>query len=178
MANGHIEITIVGNVVADPELRFTQNGVAVANFRIVSNPRSWDKQQNDWVEGSPTFLSCSAWRKLAEHVTQSLRKGDRVMVTGRLRQQEYQDKQGETRHTMVVDVEEVGLSLRFKPAAFVEPQQSQQQAGGFGQQGAFSAPQQGGFSNTATNTGGFNAPASDPWAASPAPAGNQDQPPF
>src|SRR5262245_15520093 len=111
---GDTTITVVGNLVADPELRFTPSGAAVANFRVASTPRVFDKDTNDWKDGDALFLSCSAWRQMAENIAESLVKGDRVIVSGRLKQRSYEDNEGVKRTVFEVDVEEVGPSLRFR----------------------------------------------------------------
>ena len=104
-------ITVVGNLTADPELRFTPSGAAVANFTVASTPRTFDRQSNEWKDGDPLFLPCSIWRQAAEHVAESLTKGTRVIVTGRLKQRSYDDREGNKRTIYEVEVEEVGPSL-------------------------------------------------------------------
>ena len=111
---GDTTITVVGNLVADPELKFTPSGAAVANFRIASTPRVFDKDTNDWKDGEALFLSCAAWRQMAENVAESLVKGDRVIVQGRLKQRSYETNDGEKRTVFEVDVDEVGPSLKFR----------------------------------------------------------------
>ena len=111
---GDTTITVVGNLVADPELRFTPSGAAVANFRIASTPRQFDKQTNEWKDGDALFLSCSVWRQMAENVAESLVKGDRVIIQGRLKQRSYETNEGEKRTVYEVDVDEVGPSLKFR----------------------------------------------------------------
>ena len=111
---GEIVVTIIGNLVDDPELRFTPSGQAVSNFRVASTPRTFDKQSNEWKDGEATFLSCSAWRQMAENVAESLRKGDRVIVNGRMKQRTYEHSSGEKRTVMEIDVEEIGPSLKFR----------------------------------------------------------------
>ncbi|PZG49809.1 single-stranded DNA-binding protein [Spongiactinospora gelatinilytica] len=145
---GDTQITIVGNLVDDPELRFTPTGTAVAKFRIASTPRFLDKQSNEWKDGEALFLTCNTWRQAAENVAESLQRGMRVIVQGRLRQRSYETKEGEKRTVYEVEVDEVGPSLRNATAKVNRT--SRQGGGGFG--------------------GG---PAEDPWAtASPtAPAG-------
>lgn len=115
MANDTI-ITVVGNLTSDPELRYTQTGLAVANFTIASTPRSFDRATNDWKDGDALFLRSSVWREFAEHVAGSLTKGTRVVVTGRLRQESYETKEGEKRTSFVLDVDEIGPSLRYATA--------------------------------------------------------------
>ena len=116
MAQGDVNITVVGNIVADPELRFTQTGAAVATFRVASTPRRYDSQTNQWVDGEALFLSCNIWRQAAENVAETLTKGMRVIVTGRLRQRSYESREGEKRTVMELEVDEVGPSLRYATA--------------------------------------------------------------
>lgn len=116
MSQGDTPITIVGNIVADPELRYTGNGTAVASFRVASTPRKYDSQAGGFVDGEPLFLTCSVWREQAENVANSLTKGARVIVTGRLRQRSYEDREGNRRSVFEVDVDDVGPSLRFAAA--------------------------------------------------------------
>lgn len=139
MANDTI-ITVVGNLTADPELRYTQNGVAVANFTIASTPRSFDRQSNEWKDGDPLFLRASVWREFAEHVAGSLSKGSRVVATGRLRQRAYETKEGEKRTSMELEVDEIGPSLRYATAQVTR---TQGQAGGGSASGEWSAPRGG-----------------------------------
>ncbi|WP_433351426.1 single-stranded DNA-binding protein [Microtetraspora malaysiensis] len=147
MAAGDTTITIVGNLVDDPELRFTPTGQAVARFRIASTPRFLDRQTNEWKDGEGLFLTCNVWRQAAENVAESLQRGMRVIVQGRLRQRSYETKEGEKRTVYEVEVDEVGPSLRNATA---KVNKTARQGGGGG--------------------GGFGGPANDPWAsASPAP---------
>jgi len=113
---GETIITVVGNLTADPELRYTQNGLAVANFTIASTPRSFDKASNDWKDGDPLFLRASVWREFAEHVAGSLSKGARVIATGRLKQRNYETKEGEKRTSFEIEIDEIGPSLRYATA--------------------------------------------------------------
>ncbi|MGK2853060.1 MAG: single-stranded DNA-binding protein [Microbacteriaceae bacterium] len=113
---GETVITVVGNLTADPELRYTQNGLAVANFTIASTPRSFDRASNDWKDGEALFLRASVWREFAEHVASSLTKGSRVIATGRLKQRSYETKEGEKRTTIELEVDEIGPSLRYATA--------------------------------------------------------------
>lgn len=117
MAQGDTPITIVGNLVADPELRFTPSGAAVANFRIASTPRTFNRETNQWEDGEALFLTCNVWRQAAENVAESLSKGMRVIVTGRLKQRSYQTKEGEQRTVFEVEVDEVGPSLKYASAS-------------------------------------------------------------
>ncbi|SMG18826.1 single-strand DNA-binding protein [Corynebacterium pollutisoli] len=197
MAIGDTPITVVGNVVADPELRFTPSGAAVANFRVASTPRVFNRDSGQYEDGEALFLTCNVWRQAAENVAESLTKGMRVIVNGRLKQRSYQTKEGENRTVFEIEVDEVGPSLKFASAQVNRnpregggnfgggnyggqqqrgPQAPQQQApqqsqyqGGFGQsqQQAPQQPQQ---------------PANDPWGSAP-PAGGfggaaDDEPPF
>jgi single-strand DNA-binding protein len=114
--SGETIVTVVGNLTADPELRYTQNGLAVANFTIASTPRTFDRQTNDWKDGDPLFLRASCWREFAEHVASSLGKGSRVVATGRLKQRSYDDRDGNKRTTIELDVDEIGPSLRYATA--------------------------------------------------------------
>lgn len=114
---GETFITTVGNLVADPELRYTQGGVAVASFTIASTPRFFDRQANEWKDGDALFMRCSAWRDLAEHISGSLTKGARVIASGRLQQKTFQTREGENRTSLEMEVEEIGPSLKFATAA-------------------------------------------------------------
>ena len=165
---GETIITVVGNLTADPELRYTQNGLAVANFTIASTPRNFDRQANDFKDGEPLFLRASVWREFAEHVAGSLSKGMRVIATGRLKQRSYETKEGEKRTSIELEVDEIGPSLRYATAQVMRAASSRD-AGG--QRGPAS-PQ-----------------AEEPWAASPpaaaasgdvwnAPGSYSDETPF
>ena len=114
--SGETSITIVGNLTADPDLKFTQSGIPAANFTVASTPRTFDKQSNQWVDGDPLFLRCTVWRDYAEHVAESLSKGMRVIVQGNLRANQWTDKQGNNRTTYQIDVAEIGPSLRYATA--------------------------------------------------------------
>jgi single-strand DNA-binding protein len=137
---GDTLITLVGNLVDDPELRFTPSGAAVAKFRIASTPRTFDRQTNEWKDGESLFLTCNVWRQPAENVAESLQKGMRVIVQGRLQQRSYETKEGEKRTVFEVEVEEVGPSLRNATAKVTKAQR--QQSGGGQQQRANSSAQQ------------------------------------
>ena len=113
---GETIITVVGNLTADPELRYTQNGLPVANFTIASTPRNYDRQTNEWKDGDALFLRASVWREFAEHVAGSLSKGSRVIATGRLKQRNYQDREGNNRTSIELEVDEIGPSLRYATA--------------------------------------------------------------
>jgi single-strand DNA-binding protein len=155
MAAGDTNITLVGNLVDDPELRFTPSGQAVAKFRVASTPRYLDKQTNEWKDGESLFLTCNVWRQAAENVAESLTRGMRVIVQGRLKQRSYETKEGEKRTVFEVEVDEVGPSLRNASAKVTKASRGGGGGGSFG--------------------GGQ---ADDPWATA-APAGNNsDEPPF
>ncbi|MFD7439877.1 single-stranded DNA-binding protein [Streptomyces sp. NPDC059909] len=169
---GETVITVVGNLVDDPELRFTPSGAAVAKFRIASTPRTFDRQTNEWKDGESLFLTCSVWRQAAENVAESLQRGMRVVVQGRLKQRSYEDREGVKRTVYELDVEEVGPSLKNATAKVTKTT-------GRGGQGGYGGGQQGGGSwgggpGGGGQQGGGGAPADDPWATS-APAGGQQQ---
>ena len=143
MAQGETPITVVGTIVADPELRFTSSGVAVANFRIASNPRVYNKQTNQHEDGDPLFLTCNVWRDAAENVAESLSKGMRVIVNGNLRQRSYETREGEKRSVYEVEVEDVGPSLKWATAKVAKS--DRKNSGGGGQSsGGFAQPAQSG----------------------------------
>src|SRR5512144_61631 len=162
---GETVITVVGNLVDDPELRFTPSGAAVATFRIASTPRTFDRQTNEWKDGDALFLSCSVWRQAAENVAESLQRGMRVVVQGRLKQRSYETREGEKRTVVELEVDEVGPSLRYATAKVNKVSRGGGQGGKPASQGA-EAP-----------AGAYD----DPWGAAPAagtaPAGG-DEPPF
>ena len=149
---GETVITVVGNLTSDPELRYTQNGLAVANFTIASTPRNFDRASNDWKDGEALFLRASVWREFAEHVAGSLTKGSRVIVTGRLKQRSYETKEGEKRTSFEIEVDEIGPSLRYATAQVTRTSSREGGQGGGGAQG-----------------GNRGQVADEPWAAS-APA--------
>jgi single-strand DNA-binding protein len=153
---GETVITVIGNLVDDPELRYTPSGAAVAKFRIASTPRTFDRESNAWKDGEALFLTCSVWRQYAENVAESLSRGTRVIVQGRLKQRSYETREGEKRTVYELDVEEVGPALRFSTAKL------NKSGGGSGGGGGRSFGGGG-------NTGGGSAP-DDPWASA-APAG-------
>ena len=159
---GDTQITVVGNLVDDPELRFTPSGAAVANFRIASTPRTFDRQSNEWKDGDTLFLSCAVWRQAAENVAESLQRGMRVIVQGRLKSRQYETREGEKRTVFEIDVEEVGPSLRSASAKVTKTTRS---GGG----GGYSGGGGGGGYSGGGGGGQQSAPADDPWA-SPAPA--------
>jgi single-strand DNA-binding protein len=181
MAAGDTSITIIGNLVGDPELRYTPTGQAVAAFRIASTPRYMDRQTNEWKDGDSLFLSCNVWRQAAENVAESLQRGMRVIVSGRLRQRSYETKEGEKRTVYEVEVDEVGPSLRNASAKVTRSQRSGGPGGGGGGFGGSSGPSgpggQGGPGGY--GGGGGSRPADDPWASEPAgDSGFTDEPPF
>lgn len=132
---GETIITVVGNLTADPELRYTQNGLAVANFTIASTPRTFDKATNDWKDGEALFLRASVWREFAEHVAGSLSKGSRVIATGRLKQRSYETKEGEKRTSYEIEVDEIGPSLRYATAQVTRTTSGASRGGQGGSQG-------------------------------------------
>jgi single-strand DNA-binding protein len=174
MAAGDVTITVIGNLTEDPELRFTPSGAAVAKFRIASTPRTFDRQTNEWKDGESLFLTCNVWRQPAENVAESLQRGMRVIVQGRLRQRSYETKEGEKRTVFEVEVDEVGPSLRSATAKVTRAQRSGGPGGGFG-----GGQQGGGFGGGGQQGGGWgggsqSGPSDDPWASS-APAGGGQQ---
>ncbi|MCZ3387998.1 MAG: single-stranded DNA-binding protein [Actinomycetia bacterium] len=157
---GETIVTVVGNLTDDPELRFTSSGAAVANFTVASTPRFFDKNTNDWKDGDALFLRCSIWRQAAENVAETLTKGARVIVQGRLKQRSYETREGEKRTVYELDVDEVGPSLKYATAKVAKVTRGSG-GGGFGGGGGAPAP--------------ASAPADDPWASAPAV---DDEPPF
>ncbi|MET8622346.1 single-stranded DNA-binding protein [Kitasatospora sp. NPDC004669] len=179
---GETVITLVGNLVDDPELRFTPSGAAVAKFRIASTPRTFDRQTNEWKDGESLFLTCNVWRQPAENVAESLQRGMRVIVQGRLRQRSYETKEGEKRTVFEVEVDEVGPSLRSATAKVTRANRSGgpggpgggfggQQGGGQGGWGGGGGQQGGGWGGN--SGGGQSGPSDDPWASSTPSGGNQ-----
>jgi single-strand DNA-binding protein len=174
---GDTVITVVGNLTADPELRFTPSGAAVANFTVASTPRTFDKNSNEWKDGEALFLRCSVWRQAAENVAESLHRGTAVIVQGRLKQRSYETKEGEKRTVYELDVDEVGPSLKFATAKVTKASR-----GGGGGGGGYGG---GGSSfNGGSGSGGGSASSNDdPWATAPAGGGASsggwsDEPPF
>ncbi|CCI83920.1 single-stranded DNA-binding protein [Corynebacterium otitidis] len=186
MAQGETPITVVGNCVNDPELRFTPNGAAVANFRIASTPRRFNSRENRWEDGEALFLTCNVWRQAAENVAETLAKGMRVIVNGRLRQRSYQNREGENRTVYEIEVDEVGPSLKFATAQINRnPREGGGSGGGRGGFGGQSSQQGGGFSPGPQ--GGFGGgqsnsqPDNDPWNSAPSTGGfegDDQDPPF
>ncbi|WAL68421.1 single-stranded DNA-binding protein [Amycolatopsis cynarae] len=150
---GDTVVTVIGNLTADPELRFTPSGAAVANFTVASTPRTFDRASGEWKDGEALFLRCNAWRQLAENIAESLTRGTRVLVQGRLKQRSYETKEGEKRTVVELEVDEVGPSLRYATAK---------------------------VNKVARSGGGANVAGEDPWGSAPAAAGVSagDEPPF
>ena len=168
MAAGDTNITIIGNLVNDPELRFTPSGAAVAKFTVASTPRYLDKATNEWKDGDSLFLQCQIWRQAAENVAESLTRGMRVLVSGRLKQRSYETKEGEKRTVFEVEVDEVGPSLRNATAKVTKTTRQGGSSGGFG---------------TTSSPPVASDASDDPWSAAPvgggwATTGSDDQPPF
>ncbi len=169
MAAGDTTITIIGNLVGDPELRYTPTGQAVATFRVASTPRYMDRNTNEWKDGESLFLSCNVWRQAAENVAESLQRGMRVIVVGRLKQRSYETREGEKRTVYEIEADEVGPSLRNASAKVNRSNRST--AGFSGGQGGASGQAGYGGSSAAR-------PTDDPWAAEPSDSGFSDEPPF
>jgi single-strand DNA-binding protein len=184
---GETTITLVGNLTADPELRFTPSGAAVANFTVASTPRTFDRQTNEWRDGDAMFLNCAVWRQAAENVAESLQKGMRVIVQGRLKSRSYETREGEKRTVFEIDVDEIGPALKYATAKV-----SRTTSGGGGGQGGGGGRsnntgggggnQGGGFGDDPWATGGNNSgggrpqqQSSDPWGSA---APQSDEPPF
>jgi single-strand DNA-binding protein len=170
---GDTVITVVGNLTADPELRFTPSGAAVANFTVASTPRTFDKNSGEWKDGEALFLRCSVWRQVAENVAESLHKGYSVIVQGRLKQRSYETKEGEKRTVYELDVDEVGPSLRWATAKVTKASRG----GGGGGGGGY------GGGSGASSSSGAGSGGDDPWASPPAGGGAasggwSDDPPF
>ena len=164
---GETVITVVGNLTADPELRFTPSGAAVASFTVASTPRTFDRQTNEWKDGEALFLRCSIWRQAAENVAETLQRGMRVIVQGRLQQRSFETREGEKRTVIEMQVDEVGPSLRYATAKVNRTQRGSSSGGGFGSSGSDGGGSGGGA-------------ADDPWGSAP-PAGGggfSDEPPF
>jgi single-strand DNA-binding protein len=171
---GDTTITVVGNLTADPELRFTPSGAAVANFTVASTPRIYDRQAGEWKDGEALFLRCNIWREAAENVAESLTRGARVIVSGRLKQRSFETREGEKRTVFEVEVDEIGPSLRYATAKVNKASRSG--GGGGGGFGAGSGSRQ---APPAQPSGGGS--ADDPWGSAPASgsfAGGDDEPPF
>jgi single-strand DNA-binding protein len=174
---GDTTITVVGNLTADPELRFTSSGAAVASFTVASTPRTFDKASGEWKDGEALFMRCSIWRQAAENVAESLTRGARVVVTGRLKQRSYDTREGEKRTVIELEVDEVGPSLRYATAKVNRVSRgSGEGGGGFGGGGG------GGNNGGGGGASRQSAPADDPWGSAPAAGGGgggfSDEPPF
>jgi len=169
---GETVITVIGNLTADPELRFTPAGAAVANFTVASTPRTFDRASGEWKDGEALFLRCNIWRQPAENVAESLVRGSRVIVSGRLKQRSFETKEGEKRTVIELEVDEIGPSLRYATAKVNRAQRSDSSGGG-GYGGGSGSGGSGGRPSTP--------PADDPWGSAP-PAGSSggysDEPPF
>jgi single-strand DNA-binding protein len=182
---GETVITVVGNLTNDPELRFTPSGQAVASFTVASTPRTMDRQSNEWKDGDPLFLRCTVWRQAAENVAESLQKGTRVIVQGRLKQRSFETREGEKRTVVELDVDEVAPSLRYATARVNKAGRSGgggfSGGGGNGGGGAGGGNYGGGAGGgdrggSSGGYGGGSAPVDDPW--SQPPGGYTDEPPF
>ena len=194
---GDTQITLVGNLVSDPELRYTPTGVAVANFRVASTPRTFDRQANEWKDGDSLFLTCNVWRQAAENVAESLQRGMRVIVMGRLHQRSYETREGEKRTVFEIEVDDVGPSMRNASAKVAKSNRSGGGGGGFGGgggtgggggggNGGFGG---GGGQGGSGGSGGYGGSAGgrsggggdDPWASDSSGFGGEgssDEPPF
>ncbi|QDP94859.1 single-stranded DNA-binding protein [Microlunatus elymi] len=169
---GETVITLVGNLTADPELRFTPSGAAVANFTVASTPRTFDRQTNEWRDGEAMFINCAVWRQAAENVAESLQKGMRVIVQGRLKSRSYETREGERRTVFEIDVDEIGPALKYATAKVTRTSSGGgqgQRGGGYGGNAGGPANSGGGYGNNAgapANTGGgsYGGNNSDPWA--------------
>lgn len=187
---GETTITVVGNLTDDPELRFTPSGAAVAKFRIASTPRTLDRQSGEWKDGEPLFLACNIWRDAAEHVAESLQRGARVIVQGRLRQRSYETREGEKRTVYELEVDEIGPSLRYATAKVQKMSRSGGGGGGgFGASGGGGGNRPAGGGGNSGGGGGNN--FDDPWATAAPASGSRsgggsggsnssfdDEPPF
>ncbi|WIK64160.1 single-stranded DNA-binding protein [Gleimia hominis] len=180
---GDTIITIVGNLTADPEIRYTNSGAPVANFTVASTPRTFDRQSGGWKDGDTLFMRCSVWRETAENVADSLSKGMRVIVQGRLTQRSFEARDGGQRTVVEMQVDEVGPALRFARAQVTRNQSNYGGSGGYNQGGMNNSGGQSSFGGgyQQQNTGNYNAApggsSDDPWATDGAPAYNED-PPF
>jgi single-strand DNA-binding protein len=180
---GDTTLTIIGNLTNDPELRFTPSGAAVANFTVASTPRMFDRQSNEWKDGETLFMRCSVWRDAAENVAESLQRGSRVIVTGRLKSRSYETKEGEKRTVVELEVDELGPSLRYATAK-VNKTSRGGGGGGFGGGGGGGFGGGGGGGGGGYGGGGQSSPpVDDPWATGPSGGGggfggSQEEPPF
>lgn len=174
---GETTLTVIGNLTNDPELRFTPSGSAVSNFTIASTPRTFDRNANEWKDGETLFLRCSVWREAGENVAESLTKGTRVIVQGRLKARSYETKEGERRTVFELEVDEIGPSLRYASAKVTRNQRSDSGGswGGGQQQRSAAAPSSSGQGWGGASTPPAGSPADDPWAL---PGGDSNDPPF
>jgi single-strand DNA-binding protein len=185
---GDTVITVVGNLTADPELRFTPSGAAVANFTVASTPRTFDRQSGEWKDGEALFLRCNIWRQAAENVAETLTRGARVIVQGRLKQRSFETREGEKRTVIELEVDEVGPSLRYATASVTKASRSGGGGGGYG--GSNDGGGGGGYGSGGSGGGGGgygggqSGGGDDPWASAPAASssggggGYDDEPPF
>jgi len=180
MAAGDTQITIAGNLVSDPELRYTPTGQAVATFRVASTPRFMDRNTNEWKDGESLFLSCNVWRQAAENVAESLQRGMRVIVNGRLRQRQYETREGEKRTVYEVEVDDVGPSLRNASAKVTKSNRSSGGGGGGGFGGGGGNSGGGGQGGSGGYGGSSGGRSDDPWASDAGGfgEGSSDEPPF
>ena len=182
MAAGDTQITVAGNLVDDPELRFTPAGQAVARFRVASTPRFRDNSTGEWKDGDSLFLTCNVWRQAAENVAESLQRGMRVIVSGRLRQRSYETKEGEKRTVYEVEVDDVGPSLRNASAKVNRVARSGSGDGGYGGgqrgSGGSGGRSAGGQGGQGGQGGGYGGGEPDPWATDGPGGGYSDEPPF
>jgi single-strand DNA-binding protein len=182
---GDTVITVVGNLTADPELRFTPSGAAVANFTVASTPRTFDRQSGEWKDGEALFLRCNIWRQAAENVAETLVRGARVIVQGRLKQRSFETREGEKRTVIELEVDEIGPSLRYATAKVVKASRG---SGGGGGGGYGAGGSDGGYGGGSGGYGGGSGGSGgggsdDPWASAPAAGssgggGYDDEPPF
>jgi single-strand DNA-binding protein len=175
MAQGDILITVVGNLTNDPELRFTPSGAAVASFTVASSTRVLDKQTNEWKDGDTTFLRCNVWRQYAENVAESLQRGMRVIVNGRLKQRSYETKEGEKRTVYEIEVDDVGPALRYATAKVTKVSR-----GGPGSGGGFGGggPAEGAAADDPWSTPAAGSSAGGSWGGGGSSSSSFDEPPF
>ena len=176
---GETIITLVGNLTADPELRFTPSGAPVANFTVASTPRTFDRATSEWKDGDAMFINCSVWRQAAENVAETLTKGMRVIVQGRLKSRSYETREAERRTVFEIEVDEVGPSLRYATAKVNRTSGGGGGGGGYSQQGGSGGGDNNWSSNSGQGGGGYGGgggnrqPVNDPWASA-----QSDEPPF
>lgn len=170
---GETIITLVGNLTSDPELRFTPSGAAVANFTVASTPRTFDRQSNEWKDGEAMFINCSVWRQAAENVAETLTKGMRVIVQGRLRARSYETREGEKRTVFEIEVDEVGPSLRYATAKVTKTSSGSNWQGGASQGGSGQGGGNWSAGPSQESAGGNRGGGVDPWATA-----QSDEPPF